>query len=128
MEILVAQGYDAGAHTGPIGTFSLVPRIVDMAGDVPVQRGTKDSIVEAMQRCRHHLDAATYVHRRGNPKDPIEGQPIPPGVPALFRQALPADRVGREPGRGPGLEPAGRQAEALEVGGRNVGNSIAVEQ
>ncbi len=36
VEILVAQGYDAGAHTGPIGTFSLVPRIVDMAGDVPV--------------------------------------------------------------------------------------------
>lgn len=35
-DILVAQGYDAGAHTGPIGTFSLVPRIVDLAGDVPV--------------------------------------------------------------------------------------------
>jgi NAD(P)H-dependent flavin oxidoreductase YrpB (nitropropane dioxygenase family) len=35
-DILVAQGYDAGAHTGPVGTFSLVPRIVDMAGDVPV--------------------------------------------------------------------------------------------
>ncbi len=36
VEILVAQGYDAGAHTGPIGTFSLVPQIVDAAGDVPV--------------------------------------------------------------------------------------------
>ncbi len=35
-DILVAQGYDAGAHTGPVGTFSLVPRIVDLAGDVPV--------------------------------------------------------------------------------------------
>ena len=32
----MAQGYDAGAHTGPVGTFSLVPCIVDMAGDVPV--------------------------------------------------------------------------------------------
>ena len=32
----MAQGYDAGAHTGVIGTFSLVPQIVDMAGDVPV--------------------------------------------------------------------------------------------
>ena len=30
------QGYDAGAHTGPIGTYSLVPQIVDAAGDVPV--------------------------------------------------------------------------------------------
>ncbi len=36
VEMLVAQGYDAGAHTGPIGTFSLVPKIVDQAGDIPV--------------------------------------------------------------------------------------------
>ena len=35
-DILVAQGYDAGAHTGTVGTFSLVPRIVDVAGDAPV--------------------------------------------------------------------------------------------
>ncbi|MBK8561154.1 nitronate monooxygenase [Candidatus Amarobacter glycogenicus] len=35
-EILVAQGHDSGAHTGPIGTFSLVPQITAMAGDVPV--------------------------------------------------------------------------------------------
>lgn len=36
VDIIVAQGYDAGAHTGPIGTYSLVPQIVDAAGDVPV--------------------------------------------------------------------------------------------
>ncbi len=36
VDILVAQGYDAGAHTGPIGTFSLVPQIVDSAQGVPV--------------------------------------------------------------------------------------------
>jgi NAD(P)H-dependent flavin oxidoreductase YrpB (nitropropane dioxygenase family) len=35
-EILVAQGNDSAAHTGPIGTFSLVPQIVAIAGDVPV--------------------------------------------------------------------------------------------
>ena len=35
-DILVAQGYDAGAHTGQIGTFSLVPQVVDVAGQVPV--------------------------------------------------------------------------------------------
>lgn len=35
-EILVAQGYDAGAHTGTIGSFTLIPQIVDIAGDVPV--------------------------------------------------------------------------------------------
>lgn len=36
IELIVAQGYDAGAHTGPIGTFSLVPQIVDAAEGLPV--------------------------------------------------------------------------------------------
>lgn len=35
-DILVAQGHDSGAHTGPIGTFSLVPQITAIAGNVPV--------------------------------------------------------------------------------------------
>ncbi len=35
-DILVAQGSDAGGHTGSIGTFSLVPQIVDLAQGVPV--------------------------------------------------------------------------------------------
>lgn len=36
VDLLVAQGHDAGAHTGPIGTYSLVPQIVDAAGEIPV--------------------------------------------------------------------------------------------
>ena len=36
VDIIVAQGYDAGAHTGAIGTFTLVPQIVDAVGDLPV--------------------------------------------------------------------------------------------
>lgn len=36
VDILVAQGHDAGGHTGPIGTFSLVPQIVAAAGGRPV--------------------------------------------------------------------------------------------
>lgn len=36
VDILVAQGYDAGGHTGTIGTMTLVPQIVEMAGTVPV--------------------------------------------------------------------------------------------
>ena len=35
-DIVVAQGYDAGAHTGQIGTFSLVPQVVDAASPTPV--------------------------------------------------------------------------------------------
>jgi NAD(P)H-dependent flavin oxidoreductase YrpB (nitropropane dioxygenase family) len=36
VDILVAQGYDAGGHTGPIGTFTLVPQIVEASGGLPV--------------------------------------------------------------------------------------------
>ncbi len=36
VEVLVAQGYDAGGHTGPVGTLSLVPQVVAIAGDNPV--------------------------------------------------------------------------------------------
>ncbi len=36
VDVLVPQGYDAGGHTGPIGTFTLVPQVVQAAGGLPV--------------------------------------------------------------------------------------------
>ncbi|MGI9596786.1 MAG: NAD(P)H-dependent flavin oxidoreductase [Acidimicrobiales bacterium] len=36
VDIIVAQGAEAGAHTGTIGTFTLVPQVVDAVGDIPV--------------------------------------------------------------------------------------------
>lgn len=36
VDIIVAQGAEAGAHTGTIGTFTLVPQIVDAVGELPV--------------------------------------------------------------------------------------------
>lgn len=36
IDILVAQGYDAGGHTGPVGTFTLVPQVVEAAQGLPV--------------------------------------------------------------------------------------------
>ncbi|MFT0545594.1 NAD(P)H-dependent flavin oxidoreductase [Allopusillimonas ginsengisoli] len=36
VDVLVAQGYDAGGHTGPVGTMSLVPQIIAVAGSAPV--------------------------------------------------------------------------------------------
>lgn len=52
VDVLVAQGYDAGGHTGTVGTFSLVPQIVAVAGDAPVLAaggiGNGDQIVAAM--------------------------------------------------------------------------------
>lgn len=35
-DIIVAQGYDAGGHTGRVGTFSLVPQVVDAVAPTPV--------------------------------------------------------------------------------------------
>jgi nitronate monooxygenase/enoyl-[acyl-carrier protein] reductase II len=34
--VLVAQGGEAGGHSGQVGTMVLVPEVVDLAGDVPV--------------------------------------------------------------------------------------------
>lgn len=36
VDVLVAQGYDAGGHTGTVGTMSLLPQIVDVAQNTPV--------------------------------------------------------------------------------------------
>jgi len=36
VDVIVAQGIDAGGHTGPIGTFSIVPQVAALAGDTPV--------------------------------------------------------------------------------------------
>ena len=36
VQVLVAQGYDAGGHTGPVGTMSLLPQILAVAGEAPV--------------------------------------------------------------------------------------------
>ncbi len=36
VDAIIAQGYDAAGHTGPMGTFSIVPEVVSIAGDTPV--------------------------------------------------------------------------------------------
>ena len=36
IDVIIAQGYDAGGHTGEVGTFTLVPRVVQISGDTPV--------------------------------------------------------------------------------------------
>ncbi|MEZ5226860.1 MAG: nitronate monooxygenase [Acidimicrobiales bacterium] len=72
-DILVAQGTDAGAHTGPVGTFSLVPQIVDVAGDVPVVAAggvaTGRHIAAAMAMGRSGVAGdGLVVLRRGAPR------------------------------------------------------------
>jgi NAD(P)H-dependent flavin oxidoreductase YrpB (nitropropane dioxygenase family) len=36
VDVIIAQGYDAGGHTGEIGTFTLIPQVVAIAGNTPV--------------------------------------------------------------------------------------------
>jgi NAD(P)H-dependent flavin oxidoreductase YrpB (nitropropane dioxygenase family) len=36
VDMIVAQGAEAGAHTGTVGTFTLLPQVVDACGEVPV--------------------------------------------------------------------------------------------
>ena len=36
VDILVAQGYEAGGHTGEIASMVLIPEVVDAVGDIPV--------------------------------------------------------------------------------------------
>jgi NAD(P)H-dependent flavin oxidoreductase YrpB (nitropropane dioxygenase family) len=36
VDAIIAQGSDAAGHTGSIGTFSIVPEVVSIAGDTPV--------------------------------------------------------------------------------------------
>lgn len=36
VDLIVAQGHDAGGHNSPVGTMSLVPQVVDAVGGVPV--------------------------------------------------------------------------------------------
>jgi NAD(P)H-dependent flavin oxidoreductase YrpB (nitropropane dioxygenase family) len=36
VDAIIAQGYDAAGHTGSMGTFSIVPEVVSIAGDTPV--------------------------------------------------------------------------------------------
>jgi len=36
VDVIIAQGTEAGGHTGSTGTLALVPAVVDAAGDIPV--------------------------------------------------------------------------------------------
>ena len=36
IDVVVAQGHDAGGHNSPVGTMALIPQVVDAMGDVPV--------------------------------------------------------------------------------------------
>jgi hypothetical protein len=36
VDVIVAQGHDAGGHNSPVGTMALIPQVVDAVGEIPV--------------------------------------------------------------------------------------------
>ncbi len=36
LDVIVAQGHDAGGHNSPVGAMALIPQVVDAVGDTPV--------------------------------------------------------------------------------------------
>jgi NAD(P)H-dependent flavin oxidoreductase YrpB (nitropropane dioxygenase family) len=36
LDVIVAQGHDAGGHNSPVGAMALIPQVVDAVGDIPV--------------------------------------------------------------------------------------------
>jgi NAD(P)H-dependent flavin oxidoreductase YrpB (nitropropane dioxygenase family) len=36
IDVIVAQGHDAGGHNSPVGTMALIPQVVDAVGQLPV--------------------------------------------------------------------------------------------
>ena len=60
VDVIIAQGYDSGGHSGTIGTFSLVPEVVEMA------EGTNTIILAAGGVCSgRHLAAALAMGASG---------------------------------------------------------------
>ena len=102
VDIIIAQGHEAGGHTGRVGTMALVPQVVD-AVDVPVLaaggiadgRGLVAALalgacgvwmgtrfIASVEALAHDNYKNKIVgHRRGRDR----GQPVP------LRQAVPAD-------------------------------------
>lgn len=36
LDVIVAQGHDAGGHNSPVGAMALIPQVADAVGDIPV--------------------------------------------------------------------------------------------
>ena len=58
VEVLVAQGHDAGGHTGPVGTMSLLPQIIAVAGDSPVLAANVHALMQSEPSKLRALPAA----------------------------------------------------------------------
>ena len=70
VDIIVAQGTEAGGHTGEISTMVLVPEVVDAVGPVPVLAAGgigngRQMAAGAGARRRGRVDRLDLAHRRG---------------------------------------------------------------
>ena len=126
-DIVVAQGTEAGGHTGKIATFALVPQIVDAVGErVPVVAagGIVDGrglAASAGPRGRWHLGRhPVHRHAGGQQRAGLQGgAPADPrgrdhDHPRVHRQDVPRDREQLHQG----LRRRRRRARAVPDAGR----------
>ena len=128
VDVIIAQGYEAGGHTGEIGTMVLIPEIVDAVGDVPVLgaggigRGRQMAAAMALGAAGRVVRLGVAHHRGG--RDPSRREAEVPRrhvgrhgpLAVAHRQAGPPAEVGvdRRVGR-PGHARAARHADATDA-------------
>ena len=120
VDIIIAQGYEAGGHTGEIATMVLVPEVVDAVAPVPVLaaggigNGRQIAAGAGPRRPGRVAGLAVAHHRRGW-FEPRRARGLPQGhvgrhraIALLHRQAGPhaAQPVDRRLGRPRGPRPA----------------------
>ena len=128
-DIVVAQGTEAGGHTGKIATFALVPQIVDAVGErVPVVAaggivdGRGLAAVARARRRRHLGRHPLHRHARGQQRARLQGGAAPHprgrhrGHQGVHRQDVPRDREHLHEG----LRRRRRRARAVPDAGREV--------
>ena len=68
VDIIVAQGHDAGGHNSPVGTMALIPQVVDAVGPIPVLGA--GAITDGARRGgRAHARRRRRLDRLGVPRD-----------------------------------------------------------
>lgn len=61
VDVIIAQGTEAGGHTGLDGTLALVPAVVDVVGDIPVSSDDTELLAQMRELAARH---PRYGYRR----------------------------------------------------------------
>lgn len=90
VDVIIAQGTEAGAHTGSIATMVLTPEIVDLAGETPVLAA--GGIADGRQMCAALALGAAGAWT-GSVWLSAEEAPVPPAVRRMLVEASSSDTI-----------------------------------